>query len=75
MFKRKSADQLTFYGVALLLILAGVSILALGAVQLIGQLAWQWSFGWPMAKVMSGLMIIALGYVVLELELIRRKNK
>ena len=57
------------------IILAGMTLLAVGSVQVVGQFLWEWRFGWPMAKVMAGLMIIALGYIVLELELIRRKDK
>ena len=75
MFGRRSAHNIKFYGVALFIILAGVALLAVGLVQVVGQVLWQWQFGWPMAKIMAGLMIIALGYVVLELELIRRKDK
>ena len=75
MFGRRSADNIKFYGVAMFIILAGVALLAVGLVQVLGQFLCEWQFGWPMAKVMAGLMIIALGYIVLELELIRRKDK
>jgi hypothetical protein len=75
MFKRRSAENLTFYGVALFIILVGIAILAVGLVQLAGQMLWEWQFGWPMAKVMAGMVILSLGYVVLELELLRRNNK
>lgn len=74
MFGRRSTDTITFYSVALFIILAGAVLLAVGVMQLVGQMFWQWRYGWPMAKIMAGLIIIALGYIVLELELIRRKH-
>lgn len=74
MFSRRSAENLSFTGVAIFIILTGVGMLAIGSVQVVGQMMWQWQYGWPLAKVMLGLVIIALGYIVLELELIRRKK-
>lgn len=75
MFSRRSPENVAFHGVALFIIIVGIVFLSIGSVQLIGQMLWQWSFGWPLAKVMAGLIIIALGYIILELELIRRKLK
>jgi len=60
--------------VALAIIVSGAAIAAIGAV------AWKLSAFWgivsisaPFEKVMGGLIILALGYVVLELELLRDK--
>ena len=74
MFKRRSAKDVKFYGVALFFIIAGVALLSFGAVQWVGMMMWDWQYGWPLAKVMGGMVICAMGYIVLCLELIRHKQ-
>ena len=69
---RNPANQRMFYSVALFFILVGAAVFALGLVQWI-LTWWGWSFGWPAAKMLGGLCLAALGYIVLELELIRNK--
>lgn len=63
-----------FLGVALAFILVGAFILAYGLV------AWLYNFlsaanllNTPSSKVLGGLVVIGLGYVILELELVRKK--
>lgn len=66
---------MAFRGVALALIVFGVAVAVIGAV------AWKLSVFWhitsiisaPFEKVIGGTIIAALGYVILELELIRNK--
>lgn len=69
-----SDKRLPFKGVALGFIVFGAGILAFGIV------AWKLSMFWdiqsinaPFEKVMRGAIICALGYVILELELLRDK--
>lgn len=64
----------TFFGVAMVMILIGAVLFAVGAV------AWFLNcytnttiVSIPSLKVMGGLVVIALGYIILELELIRKK--
>lgn len=66
--------KLPFRGVALAMIVFGAGILATGIV------AWKLSFFFgytsihaPFEKVMGGAIIVALGYVILELELLRNR--
>jgi hypothetical protein len=60
-----------FYGVALATIIAGAALFALGAVEwLFGALDIQY-FMHPLFKAMGGLVIMSLGYIHLELELMR----
>lgn len=72
--KEISDKRLPFRGVALALIVLGAGIFAFGLV------AWKLSMFWhvasisaPFEKAMGGAIIMALGYIVLELELIRDK--
>jgi len=73
MFVRKPQDA-SFFGVAMFFILAGAIIFTCGLV------AWYISavsatelVSGPFTKVIGGSIVMALGYVVLELELARKK--
>lgn len=66
----------SFLGVAMGLIIVGAFVLAYGGV------AWFYNYLTstttnyiPSDKIIGGIVILALGYIVLELELIRHKNK
>ena len=62
-----------FKGVALATILCGAVILALGLVEW-GMNYWgSSSFSEPVLKVIGGLVVLSLGYIHLELELLRVK--
>lgn len=71
----KSPADRSFIGVGLFIIIAGIAIVGLGGAQQILQLLEQGSFGWPIAKIMGGFTVLSLGYIVLQLELIRQKGK
>ena len=69
-----SDKRLPFKGVALAFIIFGAGVFAFGIV------AWKLSMFWhvasisaPFEKAIGGAIITALGYVILELELIRDK--
>ena len=64
-----------FHSVALALIIGGAFIFALGGIEWIFNIFGDSSFAWPMMKVMGGMVITALGYIHLELELIRISRK
>jgi hypothetical protein len=70
----KNLKDVSFFGVSIFLILTGALIFVFGL------MAWYLTgvsgmtvMAFPFFKVIGGLIIIALGYVVLELELLRKK--
>lgn len=72
--KELSGKKMPFAGVAAALIVFGAAVFATGL------MFWVISFSWgiltisaPFSKVIGGAIIMALGYVVLELELMRTK--
>ena len=73
MFGKKDYDKITFRGVALLFILVGAGLLAFGLVEWILNLWYVYSFVSPSAKFIGGALIAGVGYIILELELLRRK--
>ncbi len=62
-----------FIGVALATIITGAGVTAVGLVQLTWNIFGEMAFNAPFSKVVAGLVIISLGYIHLELELIRTK--
>jgi uncharacterized membrane protein HdeD (DUF308 family) len=72
-FTQHPTNSRTFYGVAMFLILIGAGTFSTGVVQTILETFFNWQFGWPLAKILGGLVILSLGYIVLELELMRQK--
>ena len=74
MFKKKDFKnrQPYFLAVAMATIIC-VLVLALGAVELGLNLLGQASFAAPVFKIIGGLAVISLGYIHLELELLRIK--
>ena len=73
MDKNQAKDK-PFYGVALFLILVGIVIFAVSGI------SWLFSVygagtvivSSPFTKIIGGLIVMALGYIQLELELLRR---
>jgi len=64
-----------FTDVAMAIILVGVFIMSYGGVAWL----WNWYTGdyvvtMPMMKLVGGLIVMCLGYIVLELELIRERQ-
>jgi len=69
--KKKAA---TFFGVAILMILIGASLFAIGGVSWAVNSYYNTTVvSIPSIKIMGGLVTMALGYIILELELIRKK--
>jgi len=68
---RKNA---TFFGVAIIMILIGAALFAVGAVSwFVNCYTDTTVVSIPSLKIMGGLITMALGYIILELELIRKK--
>jgi len=60
-----------FRGVAMAFIVLGSAIVAVGVVEWILNYASNDTFNDPLLKLLAGIVIIILGYIHLELELIR----
>ena len=70
MFKKFDPSLPYFASVALFFILLGAIIFAVGIVEWILNLGF-YEYSWPLFKVVSGVVIMALGYIHFELELMR----
>lgn len=66
--------EISFFGVALFLILLGAGVFAVGLIGwLLNALRDDQSVFMPSLKIMGGAIIMALGYIHLELEMLRKK--
>lgn len=75
MYKNFDPHKPYFYGVAMALIVAGSLVFTVGLVELLSNLIGTTNFNQPAIKLIGGLIVIALGYIHLELELTRIKTK
>lgn len=73
MFRKFDSHKPYFRGVAVATLLAGAMVVALGAAELVLNLGWNYDFTSPMFKIIGGLMVMSLGYIHLELEMMRVK--
>ena len=62
-----------FQGVAIATLLSGAAILALGIVELAMNIWGTSDYSAPFFKIIGGLAVISLGYIHLELEMLRIK--
>ena len=70
----KDFDKKTFEGVALAFIVLGAALFAYGLIAWIYNLAAEQTvLVFPSIKVIGGAVIMLLAYIVLELELLRKK--
>lgn len=73
MFFRKHEDK-TFVGVAVAFILAGAAIFTFGLVGwLVNSMLSETINAIPSVKIIGGLVVMALGYIQLELGILRNK--
>ncbi len=73
MFRKFDNHKPYFRGVAVATLLAGAVFAALGAAELILNLGWNYVFTSPIFKIIGGLAVMSLGYIHLELEMLRVK--
>ena len=74
MIKKKDMDKFDLSGVALVIIIFGAAIFAFGLVSWVMNAILMDNFvAFPSLKIIGGLSVIALGYIQLELELLRHK--
>jgi uncharacterized membrane protein YcjF (UPF0283 family) len=67
----KSKADKSFFGVAMSIVVIGAGLFGLGIAEWLLNYFTQYDFVYPMGKITAGVIVIALGYVVLELEWIR----
>ena len=72
-FRNFDAHKPYFRGVAIATLLCGAAILALGIVELGMNLWGSSAYSAPLFKIIGGLAVTSLGYIQLELELLRIK--
>ena len=75
MYKNFNPHTPYFYSVAMALIVIGAAFVAIGGVEWILNELGTMSFSFPAVKIIGGLVVAALGYIHLELELIRISRK
>jgi hypothetical protein len=75
MFKGFDPHKPYFHSVSLALIVTGAGIFAVGLVEWLLNYFDFYYFHAPFSKIVAGLIIAALGYIHLELELIRISRK
>jgi hypothetical protein len=69
----KNRKNVSFFGIGIVLILSGAIILSTGTVMWLFNVCSNSTFAMPSAKIIGGLIVLALGYIQLELEWIRTK--
>ena len=72
-FRKFDNHKPYFRGVAMATLLTGAVLAALGAAELILNLWWNYEFTSPIFKIIGGLAVMSLGYIHLELEMMRVK--
>lgn len=70
---RLKTKERAFFGVAMAFIMAGSAAVALGIIEWLFNFYGDAIFLFPLAKMFAGFIITGLGYIILQLELIRTK--
>ncbi|MEI8143215.1 MAG: hypothetical protein WCG48_01190 [Candidatus Berkelbacteria bacterium] len=65
--------KVNFKSIAIAIITAGAFVFAFGVVGWLFNIFTDYSFVLPSSKIIGGLVIMPLGYIILQLELIRNK--
>lgn len=74
MFSKRDYNKISFHGVGLALILFGAIICAIAlAAWITSALGFGSILAFPFFKVMGGVVILGIGYLILEVELLRKK--
>lgn len=68
----KNPKEISFFGVAILVLLSGAAIFAYGAVAWLFNVYQDTGFAMPSLKIIGGLVVMSLSYIQIELELMRR---
>lgn len=72
MFLRKrDTKAVAFYGVAMSFILIGSAILAIAVAQWLLNYFADYGYILPVSKAFGGMILLAFGYIILQLELLR----
>ena len=66
-------EKVNFKAIAMAIISAGAFVFAFGIVGWLFNIFTDYSFVLPSSKIIGGLIVMPLGYIILQLELIRKK--
>ena len=70
----KCKPECSFYGVAMMFILVGAFVFSFAVIAALCNLfANEVYFIFPIFKMIGGLIVMALGYIILEMEMMRKK--
>lgn len=69
----KDRNNISFFGVGVLLVFFGAAIFSIGLVMWLFNYFGSTVFSAPSQKVIGGLMVLGLGYILLDLEFLRKK--
>ena len=75
MFFKRDRPKQQFMGVAIATLLVGAIIIALGVVELGFNFWGTTAYSVPTYKIIGGLIVMSLGYIHLELEMLRIDKK
>ena len=76
MFRGKHPKEISFFEVAVGVIFIGAVLFSFGMIGWLFNLLSPFQIvGYPMAKIIGGVVIIALGYIIVELEWIRKERE
>lgn len=70
----KDRSKISFLGVGMFLIVTGAAIFALGLVMWLFNYFGTSAYSIPSQKVIGGLIVLGIGYIALEIELMRTKK-
>ena len=75
MFQNKVPENVSFLSVARAIILFGAAVFSVGSVEWVVSISsGMILFSYPVGKILASVIIIALGYILLELEIARDKK-
>ncbi len=75
MLPKRDPENISFYSVGLLVIAIGAGIVGLGIAQWFLNYFKEFSFFAPSIKAIGGLVVISLGYIQIEVELLRKRKQ
>lgn len=73
MLTKRDYNKISFVGVGLFFIIVGAVVVAFGLAGWLIQVSGGQVMAYPFFKAIAGMILIGLGYLILEIELLRKK--